>query len=121
DGTAIELVVDATSMEIGNGLWTGLMRSSDRHSLAEHPEVRFRSTRVDQSEDGTLHVEGDLETAGRIEPVAFDASVKTDDRGFRLEAVAPVDRQRLGLSGDRFDVFLPATLHVTAHFMPDGG
>jgi polyisoprenoid-binding protein YceI len=65
--------------------------------------------------DGTLHVEGVLEAAGKTEPVAFDAGVHEVDDGLRLEAVVELDRQRLGTSADRFAVLLPATVHVSMH------
>ena len=114
DGIRIEVVVDATSVETGNGLWTGLLHSAEGGRLAQQPEARFRSTRVRQSGNGTLRVEGYLEAAGKTEPVAFDADVKPTDHGLELEAVATVDR--LGKSADRFAFLLPATVRVTTHF-----
>jgi polyisoprenoid-binding protein YceI len=118
DGTRIELAVDATSVDTGNGIWDGLLRSADSRQLTEHPQVRFRSTRVRELGDGTLRVEGSLEAAGKIEPVAFDAAVKGDEQGLQLEAITTVDRHQFGKSADRFAVFLPATVHVTMRFRP---
>jgi polyisoprenoid-binding protein YceI len=118
DGRRIELAVDATSVDIGNGIWDGLLRSADTRALTEDPEVRFRSTHVREEGDGRLRIEGYLEAAGKVEQVAFDAAVKEVDHGLRLEAAATIDRQRLGTSADGFAIFLPATLHITMHLSP---
>jgi polyisoprenoid-binding protein YceI len=108
DGTRIEVEVDPTSVDVGNGIWDGLLRP-------DQSEVRFRSTRVDETGDATVHVEGLIEASGRTEPVAFDAAVSEVDDGLRLAAVVELDRQRLGTSADRFAVLLPATVHVSMH------
>jgi polyisoprenoid-binding protein YceI len=118
DGTRIELVVDPTSVDVGNGIWDGLLRPGDGGPLAGQPSVRFRSTRVSGMAGGTLHVEGLLEAAGKVEPLAFGATVSESDGGLRIEAVAPADRQWLGASADRFAFLLPATVHVTLHLSP---
>jgi polyisoprenoid-binding protein YceI len=112
-GSKIELVVDATSVHTGSRMWDGLLRSADDHGLREHPQVRFTSTSVRERWDGTLRVEGQLEAAGEIEPVAFDATVKEAGDGLRLETEVTIDRQLLGKNVNGFGIFLPATAHVT--------
>jgi len=116
DGTRIELAVDTTSIDTGSGIWDGLLRSADSRAPNDHPRVHFTSTHVRELGNGSLRVEGHLEAAGKVEPVAFDAVVNEIDDGLRLEAVATVDRQRLGKSADRFEAFLPATVRLTMHF-----
>jgi len=116
DGIRIEVAVDATSVDTGNRIWDGLLRSTNGRTLTESPEARFRSTQVRDLGGGRLRVEGHLEAAGKVERMAFDAVVKEVDHGLRLEAAATIDRQRLGRSADRFGIFLPARLHVTMHF-----
>ena len=116
-GTRIELAADATSIDTGNGIWDGLLRSSDG-ALTEHPQVRFSSTHVRELGGGALRVEGQLEVGGRVEPVAFDATVKEVEDELRLEAATTIDRQRLGEGADRFVVFLPATVRLTVHLSP---
>jgi len=118
DGTRIELAVDATSVDTGNGFWDRLLRSAEGGALGEDRQVRFRSTHVRESRDGRLRVEGHLEAAGKVEPVAFDAVLEQAGHGLRLEAAATIDGQRLGKSADRVAVFLPATLHVTMLLSP---
>jgi polyisoprenoid-binding protein YceI len=115
DGAKVVCAVDPASVEIGNGIWDGLLWPADRRRLAEEKPVSFRSTRISEMGDGTLHIEGVLEAAGKVEPVEFDAVVTEVDDGRRLEAVAEVDRQWLASSADRFAFLLPATAHVTLH------
>lgn len=115
-GARIELVVDVTSVDTGNGIWNGLLRSTNSRALTEHPKVRFTSTHVRESWDGTLRVEGNLEVSDKVEAVEFNAAVKEGDQGLRLEVAVTLDRQRLGKAADGFGVFLPATVHVTMHF-----
>jgi polyisoprenoid-binding protein YceI len=116
DGTMIQLQVDATSVELGNGFWDSLLRSAETGRLADQPEVRFASTRVRSEGDGTLRVDGLLQAAAKIVPVAFDADVKPVEDGLRLTAAINVDRRQLGKSADRLAAFLPVTIHLTALF-----
>ena len=115
DGTNIELMVDAGSLVTANGLWDDLLRSTEASGIAEHPEVRFTSTRVFDSGAGKLHVLGRVEAAGKVVPVEFDAVVHRVADGLELEAVAVVDEQRAGRAGAQFGMILPATVHVRAH------
>jgi polyisoprenoid-binding protein YceI len=116
--STIELAVDPTSIDAGSGIWDGLLVSAESRALSGHPQVRFTSTDVRAVGNGTLRVEGLIEGAGRVEPVAFDAAVKQVGDGLRLEAAATIDRHRLGESADGFAVFLPATARVTMHLSP---
>jgi polyisoprenoid-binding protein YceI len=95
-----------------------LLHAADSRALAGQPEVRFTSSRVQRGENGSLRVEGAVERAGKLEPVAFDARVEPVDDGLRLTALVAVDRQQLGASSDRFAAFLPAMSHITVDFAP---
>jgi polyisoprenoid-binding protein YceI len=117
EGTRVELAVDATSVET-DGIWDGLVRSAAGRALTEHPQVRFTSTQVRELGNGRLRLEGQLEAGGTVQPAAFDAVVKEDGRGLRLEAAATLDRQRLGKSADRLAVLLPATARVEMRLGP---
>ena len=114
EGTRIELTVDARSVVTGNGMWDNLLRSVDPSAIAEHPEVRFTSTRVRTSDQGRLHVEGCLEATGKVVPVEFDALERRVGQGLQLEATVTVDRQQVGKSGAQLGIILPATVHLRA-------
>ena len=115
EGAKLELTVDARSLVTENGMLDNLLRSTEASGIAEHPEVRFTSTRVRDSGQGKLHVEGRLEATGKVVPVEFDTVVQRVDDGLRLEATAMVDRQHLGKTGGQLGMILPATVHVRAH------
>jgi polyisoprenoid-binding protein YceI len=115
DGTQIELTIDADSLDTGNRLRDKHLRSTDFFGVAEHPQVRFTSTRVRDAGDGTLHVEGDLEAAGKVVPLDFDATVKEVDDGLEVETTATVDQWQFGMSSGQLGMIRPPTaLHVRA-------
>jgi polyisoprenoid-binding protein YceI len=114
EGTKIELTVDAGTLVTDNGMWDTLLRSTEPSGIAEHPEVRFTSTRVRDSGQGKLHVEGRVEVTGKVVPVEFDAVVRRVDDRLQIEAAAMVDRQHLGEAGGQLGMILPATVHVRA-------
>ncbi|MGZ6913721.1 MAG: YceI family protein [Acidimicrobiia bacterium] len=115
DGTKIELTIDADSLDTGNRTRDEHLRSIDFFDVVARPEVRFTSTRVRDARDGTLHVEGDLEAAGEVVPLEFDATVKQVDDVLEVEATTTVDQQQLGMSSGQLGMIRrPATLHVKA-------
>jgi polyisoprenoid-binding protein YceI len=116
DGPRIELTIDAASLDTGNAKRDEHLRSTDFFAVAEHPHVRFTSTRVRDAGDGTLRIEGELEAAGNVVPLEFDATL-TDlgDGRLEIEATTAVDQRRLGMSGGLLEMIRrPATLHVKA-------
>jgi polyisoprenoid-binding protein YceI len=119
-GAKLELTVDVTSMDTGNGMWDNLLRSTDPLDVAEYPQARFTSTHIRDSGDGTLYVNGRLEAAGKVVPVDFDAAVQRVDQELRIEATATVDRHQLGKGSGQLGLILPARVHVTARFRPGG-
>ena len=112
-GPEIELTIDAASVDTGISARDRHLRSADFFDVAEHPLVRFTSTRVNGLGDGRVHVSGELEAAGARVPVAFDASVRVIDGELELEATTTVDQRRIGMSqGPLRNVRPPAKLHV---------
>jgi polyisoprenoid-binding protein YceI len=121
DGTKIELTIDADSLDTGNTTRDKHLRSTDFFDVAEHPGVRFTSTRVREARDGTLHVEGDLEAAGTVVPLEFDATVERVDDALEIEATTTVDQRQLGMSSGQLGMIRqPATLHVSARLSGAG-
>jgi polyisoprenoid-binding protein YceI len=115
DGTKIELMIDADSLDTGNGTRDEHLRSTDFFRVVEHPEVHFTSICVRDARDGTLHVDGDLEAAGMVVPVEFDATVKQVGDVLEVEATTTVNQRQLGMSSGQLGMIRrPATLHVKA-------
>src|SRR3954452_20198238 len=97
DGTRIELTIDADSLDTGNAKRDEHLRSTDFFAVAEHPQVRFTSTGVRESGDGTLRVAGDLHAAGKVVAIELDATVTEldDGRGAR-KPIRSAPRRRHG-------------------------
>ena len=116
DGPRIELTIDADSLDTGNPKRDEHLRATDFFAVAEHPQVRFASTRVRDSGDGTRRVEGDLQAAGKAVALELDATVAhLEDGRLEIEATTTVDQRRLGMSSGLLGMIRrPATLHVKA-------
>ncbi len=115
DGTTIQLTIDADSLDTGNATRDRHLRSTDFFNVAAHPQVRFTSTSVGEADDGTLHVQGRLEAAGKSVPVELDATVRQLAHGLEIETTTTLDQRRLGMSSGLLGMIRPpATLHVEA-------
>ena len=116
DGSRIELTIDADSLDTRNAKRDEHLRATDFFAVAEHPQVRFASTRVRDSGDGLLRVEGDLHAAGKVVALDLDATVaQLDDGRLEIEATTTVDQRSLGMTTGLLGMIRrPATVHVTA-------
>jgi polyisoprenoid-binding protein YceI len=112
-GPEIELTIDAASVDTGISARDRHLRLADFFDVAEHPLVRFTSTRVNGLGNGRVHVSGELEAARARVPLAFDASVRVIDGELELDATTTVDQRRFGMSRGPFrNVRPPTKLHV---------
>jgi polyisoprenoid-binding protein YceI len=112
-GSAIELTIDAASVDTGCGARDGHLRAADFLGAEEHPQVRFTSTRVTGLGSGRVRVTGELEVAGSRMPLAFDASVRLVGGDLELEATTTVDQSRFGMSqGPLRNVLRPTVVRV---------
>ena len=112
-GSAIELTIDAASVDTGCAARDRHLRSAEFFHAEEHPQVRFTSTRITGLGGGRVRVAGELEAAGRRVPLAFDASVRLTDADLEFEATATVDQSRFGMAeGPLRNVRRPATVRV---------
>jgi polyisoprenoid-binding protein YceI len=94
---AVELVVDAASLDTGNARRDKHLRSNDFFGAAEHPEVRLEADAAELAA-GTLRIRGLLYAAGRHVPIAVEAAVAPDGDAFAIEAEAHVDQRELGMT-----------------------
>jgi polyisoprenoid-binding protein YceI len=117
-GATIELAIEADSLDTGNSFRDKHLRSSSFFHVAEHPQLRFTSSRIHEVDEGVLHVGGHLEAAGKTEWLEFPAIARPAADGLRIEATTTVDQQELGMSAGPLGMIeRPVTLHVTAHLI----
>lgn len=113
EGSAIELTIDAATVDTGCAARDEHLRSADFFGAEEHPQVRFTSTRVAGLGSGRVRVSGELEAAGSRVALAFHASVRLVDGELELEATTTVDQSRFGMTeGPLHNVRRPTTLRV---------
>jgi polyisoprenoid-binding protein YceI len=94
---AIELTIEADSIDTGNARRDAHLRSDAFFDAADHPQVRFESESA--ALDGeTLHVSGTLRAGGGSAPLDITATVRPVDGEFEIEASAEVDQRKLGMT-----------------------
>jgi polyisoprenoid-binding protein YceI len=85
--TSVALVADATSLRVREGTG-GMQELEDKDTASIHEaidtdvlkkqDIAFRSSRAELSDDGRIHLKGDLTLAGTSHPIEFDL-VSADD------------------------------------------
>ena len=94
---ALELTIDADSLETKHGKRDAHLRSDEFFDVANHPHVRFVADTVTLHE-GTLSARGELHAAGRHVPLNVEATVRQVEGDFEVEATALVDHRELGMT-----------------------
>jgi polyisoprenoid-binding protein YceI len=103
DGVALEGTADVESISIRTPQqFRDHVLSADFFDVANHPQVAFRSTRVELADDGRAVVDGELTIKGVTQPVRAEGgwSPETEVLGGRkggLTLEATVDRTAYGL------------------------
>jgi polyisoprenoid-binding protein YceI len=113
DGSAVEMTIEADSLDTGNERRDHHLRSHDFFDSSEFPYIRFSSRELVDMGEGRVHVTGELEVVGIPQPLAFDATVR--DLGDELEAegTTTVDARKYGMSsGPLWSIRPLATVHV---------
>jgi polyisoprenoid-binding protein YceI len=88
----LELTVEAASIDTRNADRDGHLRSNDFFDMETYPQITFASTAVEQVDDSTFRVTGDLTIKGVTKPVTVDFD-------YEGTAVDPFGNHRLGLDG----------------------
>jgi polyisoprenoid-binding protein YceI len=79
DGDAIRSIegrVQVANVVTEEPALTGHLHSEDFFDAAKHPELTFKSTSVEQVEDGRLRITGDLTIRGVTRSVTLDAEIE---------------------------------------------
>jgi polyisoprenoid-binding protein YceI len=115
DSRQIELTIDADSLDTGRKPRDKHLRDADFFHVVAHPRTVFCSNSIIDAGDGTLHVSGELEAAGKTVPLDFDATVRESGDELEIEATTTVDHRLFDMTWSPLGVLrAPATLHVKA-------
>ena len=94
---AVELVIDAESLDTKRKQRDKHLRSDDFFDVANHPQVRFEADAATLDGD-TLTGRGMLSAAGQDIPLDVAGTVTPVDDGFEIEATALADHRELGMT-----------------------
>jgi polyisoprenoid-binding protein YceI len=117
---AIELTIDAGSLDTKNARRDKHLRSADFFDVEHHPQVRFVSDSAALDRD-ELRVRGQLHAAGRQVPLELNATVTIADGHPQIHAEARVDQRQLGMTWSPLGmVRSPSKLIVGGRLVQDG-
>jgi polyisoprenoid-binding protein YceI len=94
---AVELVIDADSLNTKLKQRDKHLRSDDFFDVANHPQVRFEADTATLA-GNTLKASGRLHAAGRDIPLHVEATISPVDGEFEIEATASADHRELGMT-----------------------
>jgi len=115
---AIELTVDANSVQTGNRKRDRHLRSADFFDAVNHPRMRFVSDSVELLAD-TLSVRGRLSARGASIPLELQAQVGRVDGELQFEATTVAPHRELGMSWSPLRMISPRSeLRIRAHLTP---
>jgi polyisoprenoid-binding protein YceI len=116
---AIELTIDATSLQTGNRRRDKHLRSRDFFDVDNYPQVRFISESVDPCGDG-LKVRGRLSVRGQSIPLELEAQVRHLDGELEIKAAATAPHRDLGMTYSPLGMIAPRSkLSVTAYLFAE--
>jgi polyisoprenoid-binding protein YceI len=116
---AIELTIDAASLDTKLGLRDTHLRSPDFFDAEHHPYVRFVSDSATLDGD-RLAVRGRLYAGGESIPLDLDATVRRAGDELEIDAGAPADHRELGMTKSTLGMIrTPTELTVRARMVPD--
>ena len=116
---AIELTIDAASLNTNNKKRDTHLRSGDFFDAANHPQVRFVSDSATISGQ-QLKVRGHLHAAGKSIPVDLDATVRPVGAELEVEAETQANQHHLGMTSNPLGMLrTPSKLIVHGRLVQD--
>ncbi|MCQ9179738.1 YceI family protein [Streptomyces sp. IBSBF 2953] len=113
----VHVVVEAGSFESGNQKRDDHVRSADFLDVARHPEIGFRSQRLERSgADATLY--GELTVCGVTQPIAITlGTVAHEGNRMTASGTTSIDRYAFGITKAKGMTgrYLKIALEVVAH------
>jgi polyisoprenoid-binding protein YceI len=115
---AIELTVDAASLETGHRKRDRHLRSADFFDTENQPRVRFVSDSV-VAQGGALKVRGSLFARDRQIPLDLEAQVRRVNGELEINATTSAPHRELGMTWNRLGMIRSRSeLLVSGHLVP---
>jgi|1186.fasta_scaffold186992_1 polyisoprenoid-binding protein YceI len=115
---AVDLTVDAASVQTGNGKRDQHLRSGDFFDADHHPTLRFRSEEVVVRAD-TIKLHGRLSARDRSIPLVLDMLVVHVDGELAVEATTTAPHRELGMTWGPLRMIPPRSeLLVRGYLIP---
>jgi polyisoprenoid-binding protein YceI len=116
---AIQMTIDANSLDTKNALRDKHLRSADYFDVAHHPQIRFVSDSV--TLDGErLKVHGRLNAAGHSIPLDVEGTLRFTESAAEVEVTALADHRQLGMTFNPLGTMRsPSKLIVHGRLVPD--
>ncbi len=106
--STVDVVIDASSIDTRNASRDGHLKSADFFDVANHPNLTFKSTKVEKAGEGKLKVTGNLTIRNVTKSVVLDvegpsAELKGIDGSMRVGATATtkINRKDFGLNWNK--------------------
>jgi polyisoprenoid-binding protein YceI len=116
---AIELTIDAASLDTNNKRRDEHLRSADFFDVENHREIRFVSESA-LLDGERLEVRGQLHARGASVQLAVDATLKAVGDELELEATTTTDQRRLGMTWNAIGmVRAPSRLTLAGRLVRD--
>ncbi|TDC46482.1 polyisoprenoid-binding protein [Jiangella ureilytica] len=90
--SSARIVIKTASVDTRNAQRDGHLRTNDFFEIETYPEIVFTSTTIEQKDETTFQVTGDLQIKDVTRPVTFDLE-------FTGAAIDPFGNQRVGFDG----------------------
>jgi polyisoprenoid-binding protein YceI len=117
---AIELTIDAASVQTGNAKRDRHLRSADFFDADSQPLVRFASDSVVPAQDA-LRVRGRLFARGRSISLELEAQIHRVDGELEIEAATRAGHRELGMTWSPLGLIPPQSeLRVKGYLVPNG-
>ena len=128
----VEATIDANSIDTREAKRDAHLKSPDFFDAQNHPNITFKSTKVEKAGDKKLKVTGDLTMRGNTKPVTLDVELSDaikDPQGQQrraVEATGKVNRKDYGLAWSKMLEATPVVgdevkLEISAAFVQAPG
>ena len=91
-GSSAQVTIEAKSIDTRNEDRDGHLRSNDFFDMDDHPQLTFASTQIEQLDEATYRVTGDLTIKETTKPVTIDFE-------YNGAATDPFGNERIGFEG----------------------